>query len=48
MKIEIDQDLIDTVSDYLSENGYDAPETPEEWSEYVEDCIRQSTDNLSE
>jgi len=48
MKIEIDNDLIERVSDYLSENGYDAPATPEEWTEYVEDCIRQSTDNLSE
>jgi hypothetical protein len=46
MKIEINNKLIKKVSDYLIENGWDAPETPEEWSEYVEDCIRQSTDNV--
>jgi hypothetical protein len=48
MKIEIDNELLENVAEYLEENGYDAPETKEEWSEYIEDCIRQSTDNLSE
>ena len=46
MKIEINNKLIEKVSDYLIENGWDAPETPVEWAEYVEDCIRQSTDNV--
>ena len=48
MKIEISDQLLENVAGYLEENGWDAPETPEEWSEYIEDCIRQSTDNLSE
>lgn len=48
MKIEISDTLLENVADYLEENGWDAPETKDEWSEYIEDCIRQSTDNLSE
>lgn len=48
MKIEISDTLLENVADYLEENGWDAPETKDEWSEYIENCIRQSTDNLSE
>jgi hypothetical protein len=46
MKIEISNQLLENVAGYLEENGYDAPETPEDWTEYIEDCIRQSTDNI--
>jgi hypothetical protein len=46
MKIEISNKLLENVSDYLAENGYYPPETKDEWSEYIEDCIRQSTDNI--
>jgi hypothetical protein len=48
MKIEISDQLLENVAEYLEENGHYPPETKEEWSEYIEDCIRQSTDNLSE
>lgn len=46
MKIEISNRLLEKVADYLEENGHDAPETKEEWSEYIEDCIRTATDNI--
>ena len=46
MKIEISKDLLEKVADYLEENGYESPETKEDWTEYIEDCIRQSTDNI--
>jgi hypothetical protein len=46
MKIEICSNLLENVAGYLEENGWDVPETKEEWSEYIEDCIRQSTDNI--
>ena len=46
MKIEISNKLLKNVRDYLEENGHDAPETKEEWSEYIEDCIRTATDNI--
>ena len=46
MKIEISDELLENVTGYLEENGYYAPETKGEWSEYIEDCISQSTDNV--
>ena len=46
MKIEISKDLLEKVAGYLEENGHYAPETKEDWTEYIEDCIRQSTDNI--
>jgi hypothetical protein len=48
MKIKISDKLIERVADYLEENGWDALETKEEWSEYIEDCIRIATDNINE
>jgi hypothetical protein len=46
MKIEICSNLLEKVSAYLEDNGHYPPETKDEWSEYIEDCIRQSTDNI--
>jgi hypothetical protein len=46
MKIEISDRLLENVAEYLEENGNYPPETKDEWSEYIEDCIRQSTDNI--
>lgn len=46
MKIDISKKLLKKVADYLEENGWDAPETKDEWSEYIEDCISRSTDNI--
>lgn len=48
MKIEISDKLLEGVADYLEENGYPAPETKDDWSEYIEDCIRVATDNINE
>jgi hypothetical protein len=46
MKIEISDRLLENVAGYLEENGYPPPETKDEWSEYIEDCISRSTDNV--
>ena len=46
MKIEISDTLLQTVGAYLEENGWDVPETKDEWSEYIEDCIHTATDNI--
>lgn len=48
MKIEISSKLLEKVADYLEENGWDAPKTKDDWSEYIEDCIRTATDNIDE
>lgn len=48
MKIDISDKLLDAVSGYLEENGNYAPETKDDWSEYIEDCIRIATDNIQE
>ena len=48
MRIEISDKMLETVASYLEDNGWDAPQTEYEWSEYIEDCIRQSTDNIEE
>lgn len=46
MKIEISKRLLENVAGYLEENGYPPPETKEDWTEYIEDCIRTATDNI--
>jgi hypothetical protein len=46
MKINISKRLLEIVAGYLEENGQEAPETKDEWSEYIEDCIRTATDNI--
>jgi hypothetical protein len=48
MKIEISKRLLKIVAGYLEENGHYPPETKEDWTEYIEDCIRTATDNIDE